>query len=155
MTATQAREAVDWSVLITIGAGLGIATAIENSGAATFIARGLVGSVGVAGPMATLAVIYFLCLVMAEALHHNASVAIMFPIAMAASTQLGVDPRPFVMAVAMGAACAFAFPISYQTHLIVYGAGGYRISDFIRVGIPLDLICAAVALAAIPKIWPF
>jgi di/tricarboxylate transporter len=155
ITATQAREAVDWSVLITIGAGLGIAAAIENSGAASFVAHGLVGSVGVAGPMATMTAVYFLCLLMAETLHHNAAVAIMFPIAMAAAAELGVDPWPFVMTVAIGSACAFAFPISYQTHLIVYGAGGYRIADFLRVGLPLDLLCAAVALSAIPQIWPF
>jgi di/tricarboxylate transporter len=155
ITATQAREAVAWSVLITIGAGLGIATAIENSGAASFIAHGLVGSVGVAGPMATMTAIYFLCLLMAETLHHNSAVANMFPIAMAAAAELGVDPWPFVMTVAIGSACAFAFPISYQTHLIVYGAGGYRIADFLRVGLPLDLLCAAVALSAIPQIWPF
>jgi di/tricarboxylate transporter len=155
ITASQAREAVDWSVLITIGAGLGIATAIDQSGAAGFVAQGLVSSVGAAGPMATLAVIYFLCLLMAETLHHNAAVAIMFPIAMAAAAKLGVDPRPFVLTVAMGSACAFAFPISYQTHLIVYGAGGYRIGDFLRVGLPLDILCGAVALTVIPRVWPF
>ena len=155
LTATQAREAVDWSVLITIGCGLGIAGAMEQSGAAGFVAQGLVASVGGFGPMATLCVIYLLCLVMAETLHHNAAVAIMFPIALAASQQLEVDPHPFVMTVAIASACAFAFPISYQTHLIVYGAGGYRFRDFLRVGIPLDLISAAVALVAIPWLWPF
>jgi di/tricarboxylate transporter len=155
ITPAEARNAVDWSVLITIGAGLGIANAMLQSGAAEFVAGGLVALVGAAGPMATLAVIYLLCLVMAETLHHNAAVAIMFPIAMAAAAKLGVDPRPFVMTVAIGSACAFAFPISYQTHLIVYGAGGYRFGDFLRVGLPLDLICAAVALLAIPRIWPF
>lgn len=155
LTAAQARSAVDWSVLITIGAGLGIATAMEKSGAAGFVAQGLVTSVGSMGPLATLIVIYGLCLLMAETLHHNAAVAIMFPIAMAAAAKLGADPRPFVMTVAIGSACAFAFPVSYQTHLIVYGAGGYRFGDFLRVGLPLDLLCAAVALVAIPWIWPF
>ncbi len=155
ISSTQAREAVDWSVLITIGCGLGIANAMTQSGAAHFVAQGLVGSVGHLGPIATLVAIYLLCLVMAETLHHNAAVAIMFPIALAASVQLGVDSQPFVMTVAIGSACAFAVPVSYQTHLIVYGAGGYRFRDFIRVGVPLDLICAAVALTAIPRIWPF
>lgn len=155
LTAAEARNAVDWSVLITIGAGLGIATAIEKSGAAGFIAEGLVAAVGSNGPMATMIAIYVLCLLMAETLHHNAAVAIMFPIAMAAAAKLGVDPRPFVMTVAMGSACAFAFPISYQTHLIVYGAGGYRFGDFLRVGLPLDFVCAAVALVGIPYFWPF
>ncbi len=152
---SQARNAVDWSVLITIGCGLGIASAMTQSGAAQFVAQGLVASVGNMGPFATLMVIYLLCVVMAETLHHNAAVAIMFPIALAASVQLGVDHRPFVMTVAIASACAFAFPISYQTHLIVYGAGGYRFGDFLRVGIPLDLVCAAVALTAIPWLWPF
>ena len=155
ITPSQARDAVDWSVLITIGCGLGIANAISQSGAAHFVASGLVGSVGEFGPMATLAVIYALCVVMAETLHHNAAVAIMFPIALAASEQLGVSSTPFVMTVAIGSACAFAFPISYQTHLIVYGAGGYRFRDFLRVGLPLDAIAAAVGLTAIPILWPF
>ena len=154
ITATQARQSVDWSVLITIGAGLGIANAMTQSGAAGFVATGLVTAVGAFGPIATLVVIYLLCLLMAETLHHNAAVAIMFPIALAASIQLGVDSRPFVMTVAIASACAFALPISYQTHLIVYGAGGYRFKDFLRVGMPLDIVCAAVALTAIPRIWP-
>lgn len=154
ISATKARQSVDWSVLITIGAGLGIANAMTQSGAAGFVAHGLVTAVGSFGPFASLVVIYALCLVMAETLHHNAAVAIMFPIALAASAQLGVDSQPFVMTVAIASACAFASPVSYQTHLIVYGAGGYRFGDFLRVGLPLDLICAAVALAAIPWFWP-
>ena len=155
ISATKARQAVDWSVLITIGAGLGIANAMTQSGAASFVAHGLVSAVGSFGPFASLVVIYALCLMMAETLHHNAAVAIMFPIALAASIQLGVDPRPFIMTVAMAAACAFASPVSYQTHLIVYGAGSYRFREFLRVGLPLDLICAAVALTVIPWFWPF
>jgi di/tricarboxylate transporter len=155
ITTAQARASVDWSVLLTIGAGLGIATAMTRSGAADFVANGLVGSVGALGPMATLVAIYALCLLMAETLHHNAAVAIMFPVALAAAHALGVDARPFVMTVAMGSACAFAFPISYQTHLIVYGAGGYRFRDFLRVGLPLDLLCGGVAIFFIPWIWPF
>ncbi|MGB0617946.1 MAG: SLC13 family permease [Myxococcota bacterium] len=155
ISASEAREAVDWSVLITIGCGLGVANAMDKSGAAQFVASGLVKLVGEIGPMATLVAIYVLCLVMAETLHHNAAVAIMFPIALAAAGQLGVDPAPFIMTVAIGSACAFAFPISYQTHLIVYGAGAHRFGDFLRIGIPLDLVCMAVALTAIPRIWPF
>jgi di/tricarboxylate transporter len=154
ISATKARQSVDWTVLITIGAGLGIANAMTQSGAASFVAHGLVTAVGDFGPFASLLVIYALCLLMAETLHHNAAVAIMFPIALATSAQLGVDSRPFVMTVAIASACAFASPVSYQTHLIVYGAGGYRFREFMRVGIPLDLICAAVALAAISWFWP-
>jgi di/tricarboxylate transporter len=78
----------------------------------------------------------------------------MFPIAVAAAGELGVEPRGFVMAVALAASCSFAVPVSYQTHLIVYGPGGYRFTDFVRLGLPLDLLCAVVALVFIPHVWP-
>ena len=107
-----------------------------------------------AGVFVLTLVVYLVTLLMAETLHHNAAVALMFPIAVAAATQQGVDPRPFVMAVAFGGCLAFASPVTYQTHLIVYGPGGYRFSDFVKVGIPLDLVSAAVALVLIPIFWP-
>ncbi len=106
------------------------------------------------GPIALLATIYLITMVMSELLHHAASAALMFPIAVAAANQAGLDPRGFVIAVALGAACAFASPVTYQTHLLVYGPGGYRFTDFVRVGLPLDLICAMVAITLIPMIWP-
>ena len=106
------------------------------------------------GPLAALAVVYAATLLMAETLHHNAAVALMFPIAVATATQQGADPRPFVMAVAVAGCLAFASPVTYQTHLIVYGPGGYRFTDFIKVGLPLDFICAALAVILIPFIWP-
>ena len=149
-----ARSSVAWQILIVIGAGLGIATAMEKTGAAAAVAGLITGSLGGIGPLATLAVVYAATLLMAETLHHNAAVALMFPIAVAAATQQGVDPRPFVMAVAVAGCLAFASPVTYQTHLIVYGPGGYRFADFVKVGLPLDLICAALAVVLIPIIWP-
>jgi len=155
LSGSQARRSVRWSILIVIAAGLGLATAMQKTGAAAMIADLVVSSVRDLGPMGVLAVIYLLCIVMAETLQHNAAVAIMFPISVAAAQQLGVDPRPFVIATAVGSACAFASPVSYQTHLIVYGAGGYRFSDFVRVGLPLDILCGIVAVTLIPVFWPF
>ncbi len=155
LTTQQARRSVNWSILIVIGAGLGIAGAMQKTGAAALVADVLVGATGELGPLAALAVIYAASLVMAEMLHHNAAVAIMFPIAVATATRVDADPRGFVMAVAVACCCAFASPVTYQTHLIVYGPGGYRFMDFVRVGLPLDLICGVVAVAAIPWIWPF
>jgi di/tricarboxylate transporter len=145
---------VAWQILIVIGAGLGIAVAMEKTGAALAIAQLITNSVGAVSPIATLAVVYLVTLLMAEMLHHNAAVALMFPVAVAAAGQQGLDPRPFVMAVAIAGCLAFASPVTYQTHLIVYGPGGYRFSDFVRVGIPLDIACAALAIALIPLIWP-
>jgi di/tricarboxylate transporter len=155
ISARAARQSVVWHILIVIGAGLGIASAMEKTGAAAAVAHLLVATAGSLGPVATLAIVYLVALAMAEVLHHNAAVAIMFPIAVAAALELGVDPRGFVMAIAIASCCAFASPVTYQTHLIVYGPGGYRFSDFVRVGIPLDLICAAIGVALIPWIWPF
>ena len=151
---TKARESVPWSILVVIAAGLGIAQAMSKTGAAEFIAESILSVAQGLGPLGALIVIYCLCMVMAELLHHTAAVAIMFPIAMALAGQVGADPRPFVIAIAIGSTCCFASPIAYQTHLIVYGAGNYRFSDFIRVGVPLNLLCAVTALVVIPMIWP-
>lgn len=150
-----ARRSVDWSILIVIGAGFGLAFAMEKTGAAEAIARVLVRGAGPYGLLATLAVVYLATLVLAEMLHHAAAAAIMFPIALSAATQVSAEPRGFVLSVAIAATCAFANPTTYQTHLIVYGPGGYRFNDFVRVGLPLDLLCAATALAVIPTVFPF
>jgi len=155
ISAASARKAIHWPILAVIAAGLGIASAMEKTGAADAIALLLVGSAGQLGPLVTLAVLYFGTTLLSELLNHNASVAIMFPIALATANSLGLDPRGFVMAIAIGGSCAFANPVSYQTHLIVYGPGGYRFHDFVRTGIPLDLLCGAIALSVIPRIWPF
>ncbi len=152
--ARAARQSVEWNVLIVIGAGLGIALAMQKSGAASEIANVLVTSTGGMGPWATLAVVYVATVLLSEFLHHNASVAIMFPVAIQAATQVDSDPRAFGLAIAIAAQCAFANPVTYQTHLIVYGPGGYRFNDFVRVGLPLDFICAAVSLSVIPWVWP-
>ncbi len=154
LSGPEARRSVQWQVLVVIGAGLGIALAMQQTGAAGAIARVLVEAAGPLGPVATLAVVYGVTLLMAEFLQHNAAAAIMFPVAAASATELGVEPRGFVMAVAIAASCSFAVPVSYQTHLIVYGPGGYRFTDFVRLGLPLDLLCAAVALLVIPMRWP-
>ena len=150
-----ARRSVVWPILIVIGAGLGVATAMEKTGAADFIANLLTSATGGLGPLATLAVVYAVGVLLAELLHHNAAVAIMFPIAVATAHQVGADPRPFIMAIAVAGCCAFASPVTYQTHLIVYGPGGYRFMDFVKVGLPLDLLCGVVAIALIPIVWPF
>lgn len=154
-TATKARQSVQWSVLIVIACGLGIAGAMQKTGAATAVAQLLVSMLRDIGPLGALLVIYVMCMLLAEFLQHSAAVAMMFPIAVATATQVGADPRPFVIAVAIACTCCFASPVAYQTHLIVYGAGGYRFNDFIRVGLPLNVICMAVAMVVIPRFWSF
>ncbi len=155
ISGAAARRSVEWSILIVIGASLGIAFAMQKTGAAAAVAGLIAFAGGSIGPIPALIVVYLTTLLMAETLHHNAAVALMFPIAVEVANLVGADPRGFVMAVAIGGCCAFASPVAYQTHLIVYGPGGYRFTDFVRVGIPLDVVCAAIAIALIPVIWPF
>ena len=128
---------------------------MAKTGAANAVAQFLVSLFNDLGPMGALIIIYLLCMLMAETLHHSAAVAIMFPIAVATAHQVGADPRPFIIGVAMASNCCFASPVAYQTHLIVYGAGGYRFSDFVRAGLPLNVTTAVIALLVIPRIWSF
>ncbi len=155
ISVSRARQSVPWSILIIIAAGLGIALAMEKTGAASTVALSLLSLFPDLSPLAALILIYLLGTLMAELLHHTAAVAIMFPIAVSVASLVGADPRPFVIALAIGSTCSFASPIAYQTHLIVYGAGGYRFRDFIRVGLPLNILCAVVALTVIPMVWSF
>ena len=155
ISGSAARRSVEWSILIVIGASLGIAFAMQKTGAAAAVAGLIALAAGSIGPVAALIVIYLTTLLMAETLHHNAAVALMFPIAVETANLVGADPRGFVMAVAIAGCCAFASPVAYQTHLIVYGPGGYRFTDFVRVGLPLNAVCAVIAIAMIPFIWPF
>ncbi len=153
ISAAAARKSIVVHVLVVIAAGLGIATAIEKTGAAAAIASFLVEQSSVLGPIGIIATVYVVTTTMSELLHHNASAAIMFPIAVSAAGLAGIDPRAMVITVALAASCAFASPVTYQTHLLVYGPGGYRYTDFVRVGLPLDFVCGAVALTLIT--WRF
>ena len=98
--------------------------------------------------------VFLLTTTLTEIVSNNAVAVIMTPIAISLSTALGMDPRPLVVAVMIAASCAFATPIGYQTNTLVYGPGGYKFSDFMRVGIPLNLSIAVVASLFIPFIWP-
>lgn len=99
--------------------------------------------------------IFFLTICLTEVLSNNATAVMLVPIVMTLAHEIGVSPRPFVIAVTIAASTAFAIPMGYQTHMMVYGPGGYRFSDFLKVGIPLNLICWVVSCLLIPHIWSF
>ncbi len=155
ISAAQARRSIEWSILIVIASALGLGLALEKTGLARAAAHLLTSSAGELSPVVALAIVYFATVALTEAISHNAAAALMFPIALATATQLGVDNRGFVMAVTVAASCGFATPIGYQTHLIVYGPGGYRFGDFVRIGLPLDILCGTVAVTVIPLVFPF
>ncbi|NOT02753.1 MAG: SLC13 family permease [Phycisphaerales bacterium] len=153
-TATAARRSVDWQVMIAIGASVGIGRAMENTGAAEMIASKLVGLGGNSAWVA-LFLMYGVTMLFTELLSNNAAVVLAFPLAMATANALGVSPMPFLMSITIAASCGFATPIGYQTHLMVYGPGGYRFSDFLRFGIPLNILFWIVTAVLAPLIWPF
>ncbi len=152
---SEARSSVDMHILVTIAAALGLGRALEESGAAKALAYGFVDFVGSDNPYVLLILLYAMTVVFTESLS-NAAVAIMlFPIAVGIAAAGGFSPRPFVMAIALAASLSFLTPIGYQTNLMVMGPGGYRPRDYLRVGWPMALIVAVVALVLIPVAWPF
>lgn len=154
-TMEQARRSIDWSVLFSIAGALVVAKTLETTGAAGVIAAGVVAFAQPFGPTFALAAVYLTTLLLTELLTNNAAAALAFPLAMATATQLDVSPLPFAIAICVAASCGFATPTGYQTHLMVYGAGGYRFADFMRMGIGLDLVCFAIAVLLIPLMFPF
>jgi di/tricarboxylate transporter len=149
----EARKGIDWDVLITIGASLGIGKAMDSSGAARVVAESMIGAA--ATPWMALAVLYLATMILTEVMSNNAAAALVFPIAMATAASLGASIMPFVIVIMVAASCGFATPIGYQTNLMVYGPGGYRFSDYLKIGIPLDLLCFAVAVGITPLVYPF
>ena len=153
ITSSDARQSIDWPVLITIAASFGIGTALENSGAAQYVASGLVAATQHWGPIAALAAIYLFVSVLTELITNNAAAALMFPFCMATAKQMDCDPLPLVIALALAASASFMTPIGYQTNLMVFGPGGYKFSDFLRIGLPLNLILWIAAVILIPYFY--
>lgn len=154
ISTSDARRAVQWDVLLVIAAAFGLGKALDNSGAAATIANLLVQTTNQWGPYATLAAIYIITVIFGILVTSNATAVLVFPIAIAAAHELHVDPRPFAITVAASASMSFASPVAYQGNMLVYGPGGYRYADFLRIGLPLNLLLGALALAVIPWVWP-
>ena len=155
MSASDGRQSVDWQVLIAIGASFGLGAALDKSGAAMYLSTQLVAVTQPYGPYATLAAIYFVTMILNELITNNGAAALAFPFCLRAAELMNCDARPFVMAVALAASFAFASPVGYQTHMMVFGPGGYRFTDFVKVGVPLNILLWITCVILIPLIWPF
>jgi di/tricarboxylate transporter len=151
-TTTEARRSVDWSILIVIGAAIGIGTAMELSGAATAIADGLLSLAG-GSKLLSLAAILLATMLVTEVITNNAAAVLMFPIALRTATSLGSDPTPFVLAVMIAASCSFVTPFGYQTNMMVYSVGGYRVVDYVTFGLPLSLLAFVLCMLILPTVW--
>ena len=151
----EAYECVEWKILFLIIGMLALGSALEKTGGGALVAHGLIRELGPWGPTVVLSAIVLTASLMTSFLSNNAVAVILTPIAIQAAAALQVNARPFVIAVAIGASACFATPIGYQTNTLVYGAGGYQFRDFIKVGLPLNLLVWVLASLLIPWFWPF
>lgn len=150
----DAYKAVDWKILSLIFGMLAISIAMDKVGLIDLIVSHTMMSIPNASPLLVLGFVYLLTTVLTEILSNNAVAVLVTPVAIGIAQSLGLDPRPFVVAVMFAASVSFATPIGYQTNTFVYNAGGYRFSDFMRIGIPLNILMVGVAMLVIPMIWP-
>ncbi|MDR9419427.1 SLC13 family permease [Gracilimonas sp.] len=151
---SSALESVDWRVLIAIASALGLGSALQYTGAAEYLAVNLLEFAG-DNPTMALASTYLATWLLTEMITNNAAAVLVFPIALSLSQSLGLNFIPFAMIMIVAASSSFSTPIGYQTNLMVYGPGGYRFTDFIKIGLPLNLIVATIAVSLVPYFWNF
>ena len=146
---------ISWDILITIASAFAISRAMQNSGMADTVASFAVELSKNHSPMLLLAVVFVITNLFTELMTNNAAAALSFPIALSIAEHMGVSPVPFFVTICMAASSSFSTPIGYQTNLIVQGVGNYRFADFLRMGLPLNLIALAITVLLVPQIWPF
>jgi len=149
----SARNSVDWKVILVIASAFGIAKGMLNSGVASFLADKIIFLSDSLGPVGLIAMIYFTTSFYTEVITNNAAAALVVPVAVSISGTTGVDPMPLMIAVAIAASASFATPIGYQTNLMVYGPGGYKFKDFLKIGIPMNIIMGIIAITLIYLIY--
>lgn len=155
LSSEEAVRAVDWRVLLLIAGMLPLGIAMQQSGLAQSLVKGLLDVTGVESPHVAVAILYLMTAILTEFMSNNAAAVLMVPIGLSLAEHFGVDWRPFLVAVAFAASTAFATPVGYQTNTMVYNAGNYRFTDFVRVGGPLNVVFWIAASLLIPRLFPF
>lgn len=148
-------QSLQGNVLILIAGAIALGTAMEKTGVSQLIAEAYLGLFQGASPAVILAGFLFLTSLGTQLLSNNAIAVLLFPIAIATATAQGLNPKPFIIALCLGASACFASPIGYQTNMLVYGPGSYRFKDYLKLGIPLNLLVMAFGTLLIPVFWPF
>lgn len=155
LSLAELRRRFPFELWLIIGSALALAQGLENSGAATLLAQGMQVLFSGHGIYAAFIGCYLLTLLLTETVTNNAAAALAFPVAWSTAQAFSADPLPFIMAVAYGASACFLIPYGYQTHLMVYSPGRYRISDFLKIGLPVSLAYSAAVLIITPLVFPF
>ncbi|NLY12300.1 MAG: TRAP transporter large permease subunit [Gammaproteobacteria bacterium] len=153
--ADDVYESTDWSIVILIAGLLPLGLAMSSSGAAQFLVDNSIGLVSHLGPHVVLAVLYLMALALGELMSNSAAAVLLTPIGFSTAQLMGADPTPFLIAITFAASTSFMTPVGYQTNMMVYNAGGYKFSDFIKVGLPLNSIFWVLGVIFIPMFWPF
>ena len=151
----QAYQAINWQTVILIACMLPMATALENTGGVTFLSNSLVQGLGPMGPIALLAGLYLITSLFSQFISNTATAVLLYPVAILSAEQMGVNPIPMVMAVAFSSSMAFATPVATPPNAMVMAAGKYTFFDFIKVGVPLQILIALVAILLLPLFFPF
>ncbi len=151
----SAYKAVDWQVIMLLAGSISLGYAMQKTGTAEFLSDSILSVAGNFGPTLIISAFYLITLILTEAMSNNATAALMTPIAISTAASLNLDPRPFLITVMFAASLAFMMPVGYQTHLMIFNPGRYRIIDFIKVGTPLNIIFWILASLLIPVFFPF
>ncbi|MBK7564302.1 MAG: SLC13 family permease [Propionivibrio sp.] len=155
VTMEEAYKSINWQSIILIAGMLPMATALNKTGALELIVTGLVESLGTLGPLALMAGLFVLTSVFSQFISNTATAVLVAPIALGAATSMELSPYPFLMAVALAASTAFSTPMASPVNTLVLGPGGYRFNDFVKMGVPLQLLAMALTLLVVPLIFPF
>jgi len=155
LTAGDLRRRFPFEIWLIVGSALTIAVGLEKTGASALVASGIQSVFGEMGPLGALIGVYLLTLVLTELVTNNAAAALGIPIALATASALGLSPTPFIMATAYAASACFLLPYGYQTHLMVYSAGRYKVLDYLRAGWPVSLAYSVTVIALVPMVFPF
>ena len=150
----QLYTAIDWPVIILLGALFPLANAMQTTGAADLLARALMDSVAQGNAVIALALVLIVTMTLSDLMNNAATAAVMCPVAIGSAAALGVNADPFLMAVAIGASCAFLTPIGHQNNTMILGPGGFKFGDYWKLGLPLELLVVAVSLPLLLMVWP-
>ena len=153
LTTREAYDAIDWRILVLVASLLGLATAMETSGTAQYLATTIAAAASDLGPLALLAGFYILTVALTQPMSNQAAALVVLPLALLTARNLGLNPRTFAITITLAASCSFITPLE-PASLLVYGPGRYRFSDYFRVGLPLTLLVFAMNLFVVPRIWP-
>jgi di/tricarboxylate transporter len=154
MSLREAYDSIDWPVIVLLGAMLPVGGAVASTGGTALVAQAILDASSGLSPFWVLALLLVSTMMLSDVINNNATAVLMAPIALTLATRLDVNPDAFLMAVALGASCAFLTPIGHQSNTLVLAPGGYKFGDYWRVGLPLEIVITAVALPLLLRVWP-